>query len=169
MSSSSPQTPTTPAATAAAAETERFCRRCNAMQPIDKFMRGQKRYCCRRHFYELQHTTNQGRCRKKAHEISTEIRAIYYARKLAKNVFAGYDLTLTADDARLALNREQCIVPLDPSAPLSAVNFSLCYPPQRQVLIKLWSVQRDALLYTQLLRSFNAASVFQFPAAALAQ
>jgi hypothetical protein len=85
---------------------------------------------------------------------------LHYARKLARNVFAGYDLTVTADAARLALDRDQCIVPLDPSAPLSAVNFALCYPPQRQLLVKLWGVQRDPALYQQLVRLFSAASVF---------
>jgi hypothetical protein len=148
----------------AAEETERFCRRCNAMQPIENYMRGQRRFCCRRHFYAMQHSSSRARCRKKGGRSESEVRAIQYARKLAKNMFAGYDLTLTAGDARLALDHDQCIVPLDPSAPLSAANFALCYPPQRQVLIKLWSVQRDAALYTQIVRSFSAATAAAAPA-----
>ena len=130
------------------------------MQPIERFMCGQKRFCCRRHFYAMQRRANRMRQKKAVKNASPAIKAIHYARKLARNAFAGYDLTLTSDDARLALDRDQCIVPLDPSAPLSAQNFALCYPPQRQVLTKLWSVQRDAALYTQLVRSFAAASVF---------
>lgn len=140
-------------------ETERFCRYCNAMQPIANFMGGQRRFCCRRHFYMMQRNCcSRARIRRKNVD-SPETRAIRYARKLARNVFAGYDLTVTARDARIALDSAQCIVPLDPSAPLSALNFALCSPLQRQVLAKLWTIQRDAALYTQLVRSFAAAPV----------
>ena len=137
-------------------EEERYCRRCDRMLPLSSFMRGQKRFCCRTHFYEMQRSTRRTpRSRKRGEEISPEIRAIQYARKLARNTFAGYDLTVTADDARNAIKHARCIVPCDPEAPLTSSNFALCLPAQRLVLSKLWTIQRDAAVYKQILHTFQ--------------
>jgi hypothetical protein len=135
---------------------ERYCRRCEQMLPIAAFLNGQKRFCCKKHFYELQRLTRRApRHRKHAEPSTPESRAIHYARKLARSTFSGYDLSLTSSDALRAIEQDLCIVPLDPTAPLSASNFAMCKIRQRQILSKLWSVQRDAVLYAQLLQSFK--------------
>jgi hypothetical protein len=140
----------------ASQDDERYCRRCDRMLPLASFMRGQKRFCCRKHFYEMQRATRRTpRHRKRGEEISPEMRAIQYARKLARNTFSGYDLTVTVEDARNAIKNARCIVPRDPEAPLTSSNFALCLPAQRLVLSKLWSIQRDATVYKQILRTFQ--------------
>lgn len=110
-------------------EKERYCRKCKLTLPINRFFSsGQKRFCCRKHFYLMQHAL------KRPQKDEPDIRALHYARRLAKKVFSGYDMTVTRHEAQTALQRNLCIVPMDPSKPLGIQNMHMCSPARRRLL-----------------------------------
>ena len=124
-------------------EKERYCRKCELTLPIQFFFKGgQKRYCCRKHFYLMQHQCKSAAAKKKTNSNDNLKAVIYYARRLAKKVFSGYDLSVTCQEAKVALQNNLCIVPLDPSKPLTIQNMHMCSPAHRRLLRRLWLVTR---------------------------
>jgi hypothetical protein len=120
----------------------RFCKRCASLLPVASFPKGQRVYTC------LAHRGEQRTAKKRA----TRARAIKNMHAMAcrdRGAFGQATMLLTPGEMDLLLAQRGaaeaeevgrwCLVPWDPTSPLSSANCRLLPKPRRRALLSRWA------------------------------
>jgi len=124
----------------------RFCRDCDAMQPVAAFPAGTRRYVCRMHMWTRVAKTSRIRSAR----LNTDKRRLWVIWKRcwadAKTLFRQTRVGLAQSDIATLLaalapgvdsgDQRMCVVPRDPTLLLSAENAVLVGMPERRVLLR---------------------------------
>jgi len=126
----------------------RLCKLCDKLLPLDRFQAGSKRHCCHEHIKELAKFYMYGTQEKRAVNILRN-RA---ARDMA--LFGPDKIHLSQREMIAMLNADQitnfskwCIMPRNPTEPLSLSNSAVVLDYQRKYLLATWKFRKDKTEY----------------------
>ena len=126
----------------------RFCTLCDKLLPLNKFRPGSKRNCCHEHIKELAKFYTSGTQEKRAvNSLRSRV-----ARDMT--LFGPDKIHMSQREMIAMLNADQisnfsrwCIMPKNPTEPLSLSNAVLLLDYQRKYLIAAWKITKDKTEY----------------------
>ena len=137
----------------------RYCRACDTFLPLDKFdQAGPRRYYCAAHMKSLFRTRGV-----------PELAAINLRKRLRRDLVAlvgeatihmshGELLSLIAQANKTPADyHDLCMLPRDPTSPVTPANVFLATPTERKFLLALHRMQQDVLHYKQEVAGMVAA------------
>ncbi len=138
-------------------EALRFCKECNKMMPIDQFAPSRRSYQCIAHFREMRRRVVLGTPLKR---MFNSIRCRCYQDM---RLFNQKSMTITVDRIRELLTPQQmedyssyCIIPKDPTIPMSLDNSIAVTSYQRRYIVGAW--KKDPASYGSALSLMLAAT-----------
>jgi hypothetical protein len=132
---------------------KRFCKRCNAMVPLDQFRQTNTRYLCDTHRRQAQRDSEFGTVERRA--LSTLCAKSQGDRKIfghTKMFLRKRDLTPMLKPEQIQNYSEWAIIPRDPAKETSTENAEVVTVYQRRCLVRNWKKHRNPEQYMDLLR-----------------
>jgi hypothetical protein len=142
-----------------------FCLKCKSFLPRDQFMKGSKRYLCKKHFYEKNRKEREETKvlnPQKIQAYTTWQVAYHDASKYFKSImlFPVSKIFKMLETLKLPLGTAARLVPLDPLKPLSVDNFFLTSASARMDMCKIWRKFKCGDLYFSALDSKLGRPIF---------
>ena len=140
----------------------RFCKQCNRDLPLKMFLKGPRRFICRKHMRAmvklatLPLTADEKAARKIWVSSYKDVKSLCGDTNTIKLTHVDIKTILESAGQPPTSYRNVFILPRVPTEPLTASNTVLCGHSARRYLITLWRKQHDIEAYAKAVRTLGA-------------